>query len=340
MDIISNFYDDFIEIILKKVENLKKIGFKFIEYDVWKKKKTKQLLNVIEQKESRKEDSNLEKSMLEEKCLYIQYREDIVYQYYQLSNKIPSKIPRKIYRCTNFSCPPKLEVGLKNLEEKITNGDDLLPHLSRKIFDPIYRDYMLYDFGIIHFHLGTEPLKENPLLLKSTEEILYALINKDSCYFIKIDHHKKWDHISLLSTLKKDFPQVLNLWKIQGVPITKINNNERKLLIKHGINTYIEIDGEYYMSPGMGVNTAGTSSLAVMNMNRNLNYFKNLQYDLEQWFEKNIGEIEKFSGVKFKDMHFILKEIEPIVIHDSNNNVQITIINNGKETSIEIIGIS
>lgn len=50
IEINSNFHDDFIEIIFKRVENLRKIGFKFIEYDVWKKKETKQLLKTIEQK--------------------------------------------------------------------------------------------------------------------------------------------------------------------------------------------------------------------------------------------------------------------------------------------------
>jgi len=131
MKIISNFHDDFIEIIFKQVESLKKIGFKFIEYDVWKTKETKQLLKNIEKKESRGEDISLEKSMFEENLSYIKYRKDIVYHYYQLSYKIPARIPRKIYKCTNFFCPPKLGDGLKNLEEKIIKGDDLLPYLSR-----------------------------------------------------------------------------------------------------------------------------------------------------------------------------------------------------------------
>jgi hypothetical protein len=54
MEIISNFREDFIKIILLKVENLKKIGFSFIEYDKWKTKKIiKQkiiccLMNIVE----------------------------------------------------------------------------------------------------------------------------------------------------------------------------------------------------------------------------------------------------------------------------------------------------
>jgi hypothetical protein len=338
IEIISNFHDDFIEIILKRVEYLKKLGFKFLEYDVWKKKETKQLLKNIEQKESRGEDASLEKSMFEENLSYSKYCKDIVYHYYQLSYKIPIKIPRNIYKCTSFFCPPKLEDGLKILEKKIIKGDDLLPHLSRQIFDPTYRDHMLYDFGIVHFHLGTKSLKDNPLLLKRTDELVYALINNDSCYFIKIDHHKKWDCVSLLSTLKKDFPHILDIWKIDCVPINKINNNERGILIKNGINTYLEIDGEYYMSPGMGVNTAGTSSLAVMNMNRNFHYYMKLQNSISQLIQKSIDEVEKASEKKLLDMHLILQEIEPIIIYEPNNNIRFSIIDNRKELSMEIMG--
>jgi hypothetical protein len=86
MNIISNFHDDFIGIILKKVESLKKSGFKFIEYNNWKTKETKQLLKKIEQKESRGEDVNLEKSMFEENLSYIKYGKDIVYHYYLLQH--------------------------------------------------------------------------------------------------------------------------------------------------------------------------------------------------------------------------------------------------------------
>ena len=280
----------------------------------------------------------MEKSIFEENLSYIKYRKDIVYHYYQLLNKIPTRISRKIYKCTYFFCPPELVDGLKNLEEKIINGDDLLPYLSRQIIDPTYRDHMLYDFGIVHFHLGTKLSKDNPLLLKSTDELVYALIDNNLCYFITIDHHKKWNCVNLLSTLKKDFPQVLDKWKIKGEPIYKIKNNEREILIKNGINTWLEIDGEYYMSPGMGVNTAGTSMLAVMNMNRNFHYYMNLQDSISQWIRKNINEVEKISGRKLLDMHLILQEIEPINIYEPNNNIYISIVNNGNVVIMEISG--
>jgi hypothetical protein len=317
--------------VLKRVEYLKKLGFNFIEYEAWKKRKLRRSQKTIEQEESCGAKVNLEQNKCEEKILYNEYRKDIVHHYFNLSYKIPEKRPRKIYKCSNFLCPEKLKDGLNRLEEKIIRGDDLLPNLSREIFDSTYRDYLLYDFGIVHFHLGTKPLKKNPLLIKSTNELVYAFIDNDSCYFIRIGHHNNWDDINLLSTLKKDFPQVLNRWKILGEPVPKLSNKDRKKLIKNCINTWLEIDGEYYMSPGMGMNTAGTSSLAVMNMNRNFNKFIKLQEDVKQLILKNLKEIEKSLGKNLTDMHLILQETEPEIIYEPNNNLRISIINGRME---------
>jgi hypothetical protein len=166
MEIISNFHDDFVDVILKKVEHLKKFDFAFFEYGKWKTKKIRALNKIIAQKESRGENFVFERNMLEEEMLYNEYRMDIVHHYFNLSCRIPTKIPRKIYKCVDFFCPRELKAGLDLLQDKIIHGDDLLPNLSRQIFDPTYRDYMLYDFGIIHFHLGTNPSKKILYYLK------------------------------------------------------------------------------------------------------------------------------------------------------------------------------
>ena len=333
MEIFSNFRDDYMDIVLKRVEYLKKLDFKFIEYEAWKKRKLRRPQKTLEQEESCGVNIFLESNKDKEKMLYEEYSKDIAHHYFNLSYKIPEKRPRKIYKCSNFLCPEKLRDGLNQLEEKIIRGDDLLPNLSREIFDSTYRDYMLYDLGIVHFHLGTKPLKENPLLIKSTNELVYAFIVNDSCYFIRIDHHNNWGDINLLSTLKRDFPQVLNRWKIPGEPVSKLSNKDRKELIKNGINTWLEIDGEYYMSPGMGINTAGTSSLAVLKMTRKFNKFIKLQEDVKQLILKNLKEIEKSMGKNLTDMHLILQETEPEIIYEPNNNLRISIINGRMEIS-------
>jgi len=336
MEIISNFHDDFTEIILKRIEYLKKLDFKFIEYDKWKRKKLRRFQNKVKQKESCGEGANFEKDKSEEKVLYNEYCKDIVHHYFNLAYKIPEKRPRKILRCTNFLCPKELENGLSQLEERIIKGDDLLPYLSREIFDPTYRDFLLYDFGIVHFHLGTKPAKDNPLLIEGTTELVYAFIDNNSCYFIKIGDHDKWDDKELLITLKKDFPQVLNKWKIKGKPVIILSNEERKDVIKGCINTLIEIDGEYYMSPGMGMNTAGTSALAVMNMNRNFNNFIYLQEYIKQEIKQNLEDIEETLGGKLIDMHLILQEAEPVIIHEPNNNLHILITSDEQKFSMKI----
>ena len=52
---------------------------------------------------------------------------------------------------------------------------------------------MFYDFGLVHFHLGTKLSEKNPLLIEGTKEIVYALLNNNSPYakaksVIKFEH--------------------------------------------------------------------------------------------------------------------------------------------------------
>jgi hypothetical protein len=216
-------------------------------------------------------------------------------------------------------CPKGLKTGLSILEEKITRGEDLLPHLSRKIFDPVFSDYMFYDFGLVHFHLGTKPCAKNPLLIEGTKEIVYAFMHKSACYFIMVDEHGKWDDVTLLECLKKDFPTVLDPWKISGKPLWKPTKEERKKMLYSQINSYLEIGGENYIAPGMGVNGVGTSASAVMEMNHWFHHYARIQKSITTMLEKHLNKIESDLGYKLQDMDLMLQSLNPIVVYDKNN---------------------
>ena len=319
MNINADFREDFINLVFKEINKLKKLGFHFDDFSVWKKNQVDKLLKRIDMLKAKGEDYSYEKDSLDAKKLLRDYRRDMVHWYFNLRQRIPAQTPRRIFRCSQFSCPKGLETGLSILEKKIIAGENLLPHLSRKIVDPVFSDYMFYDFGLVHFHLGTKSNIKNPLLIEGTKEIVYAFMNEDSCYFIKIDDHGKWDDIALLECLKKDFPAVLEPLKITGEPLWKPTKEERKKMLHLQINSYVEIDGENYLAPGMGVNAAGTSGLAVMEMNRFFHQCVRIQNSAITMLEKNQEKIEDGLGFKLNDMDLELMDINPIIIYDKNN---------------------
>jgi len=323
MNIKADFKEDFIDLIFTEIDKLKKMDFHFDTFPEWEPKRIEKLKEIIELEKKAGEDYNYESDSLDKEKLSRNYRDDMVHQYFNLKHKIPAQQRRKIFKCANFSCPKELEDGLSILEKKIEDGEYLLPHLSRKIFDPKFSDYMFYDFGLVHFHLGTKQSAKNPLLIEGTKEILYALLNRDSCYFIRIDDHGKWDDLMLLEELKRDFPEVLELWKTSGTPIWKPTKEERKELLQFQINSPIEIGGEYYMPPGMGVNTAGTSTWAVMEMNQYFHYCKKTQNIIVTFIDKYLEKIEADNSCKLQDMDLTLKELEPIIVYDNNNKLYI-----------------
>jgi hypothetical protein len=285
MDIEADFRKDIENMILEEIKYLKKLGFQFDEK---------------------------------------MSQDDIIIQYFNLIHRVPVQKSREIKKCTSFSCPKELKDGLSILEEKMKNGENLLPHLSRGIVDATNRkDYMFYDFGLTHFHLGKNFLSENPLLIEGTKEIVYALLNDKDCYLIRIDDHGKWNDLSLLESLKKDFPEALEPFKIFGEPVQKLTEKERRYLVENQVNTPIEIGGEYYMSPGFGVSGSGTALLATMKKNSLFNKFSLLEINIKEQLQLNLSKIEETFDYKLKDMNLIIQQTEPLLIYDTSNELYI-----------------
>ena len=71
--------------------------------------------------------------------------------------------PRKLEKA-DYTVPSILVDGNREFLEKVVEGDDLRPHQSMSIDKPDYNDGMLNDFGIQHFHIGTNPHpKKHPI---------------------------------------------------------------------------------------------------------------------------------------------------------------------------------
>ena len=69
---------------------------------------------------------------------------DVAITFFNLKLRLVSVRPRTIEVSEEFDCPSGFDEGLEKLKNKIEAGDDLIPHLSRKVtWEPEYDDMIL-----------------------------------------------------------------------------------------------------------------------------------------------------------------------------------------------------
>jgi|GEM_PF-1305928 hypothetical protein len=172
--------------------------------------------------------------------------------------------PRRILISREFSCPPDYLPGLQLLENKVRSGQDLTPHLSRKILKLAYDDAMLNDWRIYHFHLGLT--YDDRGLIQGTSYILLARVTNDEFYEIDVVEHKLWHHQRYVEILHSNWPSSIELWKcgdILGLSHTP-NDEEVKTLRRGRVNYMLRTeDGTIYCPIGGGYATSAMSAEVV-----------------------------------------------------------------------------
>ena len=253
------------------------------------------------------------------------YEKHLIYTYGNLRERLISIKPRKIQYVKNFQRLPDYEEGLVFLENKILSGLDLLPHMSRQIFDTSSKDGLLYDFGIQHLHLGLVPDLKHKNMIEGRKKVLYCIVDNDFIYFLVIDDHGRWGDIELIRLIKNNFPHLIKPFELNVNKLTsQLSEKERVKLRKNGINTPIEIDGKCYMSPGWGVNTIGTSSNAVFKMNIHYQHYSNVERNIKKYFSDNEKEIINIL-IGINELNLSAYSISPLVLIDKKKDLIINI---------------
>jgi len=296
MKLEINLITDFENAILTEIAKLKENDFLFLDYNEWK---------------AQTDNTNGSESE------YLKY---LVYSFLNLKQRLIVAKPRKILYAKNFVRKSEYESGLQQLEKEITTGICLFPRLSRKIFNPNFQDGMLFDFGIYHLHLGVEPDKKYPQLVKGGKEVLYCLFDDEFAYFLVIDEHNKWANLDFLKIIKDSFPQKLDTWEMKGqFANPPINEQERIHFRKNGINTPIELDGKFYLPMGGGISMNGFSFEAIRafqkQKRRLLIYIENT---IKEHFNNNV-ELEQ--KLNISSLNLSLQSLQPFVLIDEEHKI-------------------
>lgn len=192
---------------------------------------------------------------------------ELVEMFVNLQLKLIYPIPRKVIKSKkikNFPFSDKIQNALANLEEKFLNGIDVNAHLSKKILEGKFTDYLLADWNIYHLHLNLGPLDEKGFIRRS-DYILFLTIYKDVAYFVDVRPHGEeyvFAQKELLQIIADEWPWIIEVYRIKGINgIEKSFDDAKEIhqLRKAGVMIVHEVNGSVIAPMGGGITTAGTA---------------------------------------------------------------------------------
>lgn len=216
-------------------------------------------------------------------------------------------MPRTFYCASGCVCPVYHKIEFELFRDCVTRGDDLTPYQSDKILKANYKDIMLFDWGIHHFHLGS---KNGKAFVDRTNHLVYAIVTGADFYCITIGPHGKWAEKDLMEIVYRNWPKLIERYKVPRV--VSLTENVTDELIKHcrdnHIQTFIDLgEGNVFAPPGGGYSSSRHSAQAV----RMANYWHNQLKLMENWVRDNIDtirdDLRKNHGINCLDNnHFLL----------------------------------
>lgn len=244
--------------------------------------------------------------------------EDFFCFYFSAQMRFPSQTPREIMYPPGFSIPENYTVGWDFLKNKIESGESLYPHLSRKSTRPGWVDGMSNEWGINHFHLGTNPNPKNQLLIEGTRELLLAMFTDEKFYIIGFYDHEHWTDASTLEIVHKNWPELISHFRYDtACPETILSEDQRRILRKRATNAYtIMSDGTVYFPTGGGVCSNGTSAIALIKYDKLQHKLAILSSDIQSNREillKKFPE-ESLKSTKSLDAIITVFEQKPTIV--------------------------
>jgi hypothetical protein len=198
---------------------------------------------------------------------------DLLTIYVYWLSRLISPQPRQVHKSKVLLANPlatdtRYAPGLHQIISRVTNGEDITPHLSKDIRTGYQSssastaqrrkdlDLMLSDWGIHHLHLSTE-MDTDGFYVKRDRPLLFAAFRPADAYLIDIADHKSWTRVDILSTIVEEWPDAGIVHKIDGLTSPSVSGAERQRLRDAGIGgAMIEINDATY-SPAALMSTAG-----------------------------------------------------------------------------------
>ena len=171
--------------------------------------------------------------------------------------------------------------ALQEIERKFKEGEDLNPHLSKRLSKPDYSDPLFCDLGIQHLHFYPRPAR--------SLDLLFCFVSEDTVYFIDVMSHNHWSEERLFEILCHNWPSLLASSEIRGAlgVSDQITSEKVKTLRKAHFNILRECNGKVYTGLGTQMTRSGHSIAGV----RGAMAISHELMELKRHFQNQEGEI-------------------------------------------------
>lgn len=231
--------------------------------------------------------------------------------YFNAEKKQPEKKIRKLVLSDTFFIPKEVSAGWDKLKQRIEIGEDLKFNLSKRIHKFDYKDPMLNDWGVHHFHLNEKPSGE---FIHGTELLVFALLVDDVFYAIGVYNHNSWADQDIVETMHRNWPTVLEGYKLTIIETkNQFTETERLKLRKATVNSFVTVkDGTIYAPIGGGVSGSGFGTQSVMRMIHHKQMLNNFEESLDGALEglRSDSEANGYKGEPEVEAHLEITETQ------------------------------
>jgi hypothetical protein len=198
--------------------------------------------------------------------------EQALFAFFNLQRRLIAPLPRRVHEARGIHCPPALQSGYDEIKRKTTTGEDLAPHLSKRVNNADVEsergkrraiDGMLDDWGVHHLHLGTTVGGDG--FVDRHDEVLFARFLPGDAYFIGIWTHGSWGEVGVLEEIQRNWPELLAPFQFDAVPERNSTSEEIVKARAAGVQPVISVGGKLTMAMGGGI-TSGKIGAAVVRL--------------------------------------------------------------------------
>ncbi len=236
---------------------------------------------------------------------------NLLITYWVWIGRLIPRAPRVVHQSREMLASPKtVEHGteLELLLDKIRNGDDLRPHLSKRVATAYVpeaeaagkgnqqradRDVLLAAWGLHHLHLSSD-LDNNGEWVERGDDLLIGVFGAADAYLLGIYPHGSWALRELMEIVVRNWPAAgLVLESMSGLRLAspEPTDEERLKLHNAGVMVMLEIDGVVYAP--IGQTAAGTPMMVTRAVNELMHRLRDLRETVPASLLRFTSEVEQ-----------------------------------------------
>ncbi len=208
------------------------------------------------------------------------------------------------------------------LSDKFRNGENLNPFLSKGLLHAYDEDQFHATWKMFHLHMNSKRTKHHYFMDRS-DKLLMIFIHEETVYFLDVRNHKEtdeknginvvWSRQELLHTLTKEFPEVMELYKLNGILPPKeeeaLTDTQLETLKRSGVNPMYSSGGLVIAPMGGGIATNGSSVEVTMHSDQIRRMISDWEKHLSDRHDEIIKDFERH-GLIVTDFAFRLSHDE------------------------------